>query len=413
MSTLEMRRQRAALVQQAREILDAAKAENRDLNSEEQAKYDRIMGDVDAAKARIDREERVSGLESELSQSRAPERTDVQSRINGRTRSEVLASDEYRDAFMASLRHGLGGSLKPEQAQLLHELRDVTPQTVGTDATGGYLVPTTLRNQIVDAMKAFGGPRLVANVITTDGGGDIRIPTNNDTANVGELVAENVAVATQHVEFGIVTLEAYKFSSKTILCPYELLQDNAVNLESWLSGVAGTRLGRITNTYYTTGTGTSQPQGVVAASALGVTAASASALTYGELVDLEHSLEPSYRKGATFMMNDSTVKALKKLTDGYGRPLWLPGLALREPDTILGYPFVVNQDMASIQASAKAILFGDFKNFIIRDVMAIQMFRIVDKYIETAQVGFLAYMRSDSKLVNAGTNPLVHLIMHA
>ena len=129
---------------------------------------------------------------------------------------------------------------------------------------------------------------------------------------------------------------------------------------------------------------------------------------YEDLVDLEHSVDPAYRAEAEFMFHDDTLKVLKKLKDADGRPLWLPGVAVREPDTILGYNYVINQDMPIMAANAKSILFGDFSKYMIRDVMDLMLLRLVERYADFAQVGFIAFSRHDGDLLDAGTNPIKH-----
>jgi HK97 family phage major capsid protein len=126
---------------------------------------------------------------------------------------------------------------------------------------------------------------------------------------------------------------------------------------------------------------------------------------YDDLVDLIHSVDPAYRANSSeFMLNDSSLKALRKLKDGQGNPIWQPGLVQGAPDKILGYDYIINQDIATMAASAKSMLFGDFSNFFIRDVMDLAIFRIGEKYIENGQVGFVAFSRHDSTL--ADTNAI-------
>ena len=151
-----------------------------------------------------------------------------------------------------------------------------------------------------------------------------------------------------------------------------------------MAGAIGTRIGRITNAHFTTGTGSGQPRGVVTDASSGVVAAAGNttAITYANLVALEHSLDPGYRRGAEFMFHDSTLKAIKQLLDTTGRPLWVPGVAVREPDTILGHRYVVNQDMAVMAANARSILFGDFSRFFVRDVQDVQIMRLTERYAD-------------------------------
>ena len=289
-------------------------------------------------------------------------------------------------------------------------------QGVATDAAGDYTVPTGFWNSLIESRLAWGGMRQARTfVFQTASGNDLPIPTVNDTGNVGAIIAENTEDAEQDVTFGQVTLNAYKYTSKFVKVSFELLQDSAFDIGAFLGRALGTRLGRIENTHFTTGTGTGQPNGVVTASSAGKTAASATAITYAEVIDLEHSVDPAYRLGGEFMFNDSTLAALKKLTVGSSdaRPLWAPGMAVGQPNTIDGVPYVINQDMASITNSAKVMLFGDFSQYYIRDVGSLRIKRLDERYAEFDQVAFVALMRVDADLIDAGTDPIKHYIMLA
>lgn len=398
MNTKELRRQRAALIEQARAILNSV-PEGQTMTGEQEAQFDRMMADADRLLKTIEAAEKVENLARDLEQP---------------VRGQVLEQDQkpeevalYRSAIIRWIRSG-SEALAAEERDVLSHYR---AQSAVTESAGGYTVAQDFYRRIVDAMKAFGGVEEAgAFVIETETGADMPIPTANDTANKGAILAENTASGAQDIAFGQVVLKAYKYTSKTVLVPFELLQDAAVDIESYIARKLGERIGRAINEHFTTGDNDSKPQGVVPFSALGKTGANGqtTSVTYDDLVDLEHALDPAYRRNARWMMHDQTLKAIKKLKDSEGRPLWLPGLAVREPDTILGYPFVVNQDMPQMAASAKSILFGDFSNYWIRRVMGIELFRITDKYIESGQVGFLAFARMDGRGVNAGRNPVVH-----
>ena len=282
--------------------------------------------------------------------------------------------------------------------------------SVGTPAQGGYTVPTEVATSVADALKAYGGMRQAAEVFRTATGSDINFPTSDGTSEVGELIGENTTANGADPSFGVVTLKTYKFSSKIVAIPFELLQDSQIDMESFIRDRLVTRLGRIQNTYFTTGTGTSQPLGVVTAATSGKvgTTGQTTTVTYDDLVDLVHSVDPAYRMSGkcAFMMNDSSLKVIRKLKDTAGRPIFLPGydgLAGSMPDTLLGYQININQDIAVMAANAKSILFGDFSSYKIRDVMDIQMFRFDDSaYIKLGQIGFLAWMRSGGSYVDVG-----------
>ena len=255
--------------------------------------------------------------------------------------------------------------------------------------------------------------REVATVQTTASGNDIPMPTENDTSNKGAILAENAQITEQDITFGSTTLNAYMYTSKLVRVSMQLMQDSAFDMNSFLGVKLGERIARIHNEHFTTGTGSSQPQGVATAAVTGVTAASATAITYAEIVDLEHSLDPAYRNNARFMMKDSTLQILKKLVDGDSRPLWTAGVASGEQDRLLGYPYVINQDMPAATTGLDSLLFGDFSKYMIRDVAGAGLMRLTERYADYLQVGFFAFMRSDGKLLDAGTNPIKTLQMAA
>jgi HK97 family phage major capsid protein len=281
-----------------------------------------------------------------------------------------------------------------------------------TAAAGGYTVPQGFINQLEASLLAFGGMREVATILRTAEGNDLPIPTVSDHSNVGAILAENTQVAEQDVTFGQITLKAYKYSSKLIRVSAELLQDSAIDLESFIGGALGERVARVLNSHFTIGTNSSQPQGIIASGA-GVTAASATAITYGELVDLQHSVDPAYRGNAKFMMHDSTFKAIRKLLDGQNRPIFQPDITAASPGTLLGSPIVINQDCATIAASAKAVFFGDFSKYLIRDVQDFTLLRLEERYADYHQVGFVGFSRHDGRILDAGTDPIKHLVMAA
>lgn len=175
------------------------------------------------------------------------------------------------------------------------------------------------------------------------------------------------------------------------------------------------RLGRITNTHFTTGNGTTQPNGIITAASTGVTAANSTSqvtsILYATVIDLIHSVDVAYRNpSCRFMMNDASVKVFRKILDGSNRPIFAPGYdntmgasALSFPDMICGYPVIVNNDVAVMAASAKSIAFGDFRYYYIRDAMEMQMFRFTDSaYAKLGQVGFLAWLRSGGNFIDVG-----------
>jgi HK97 family phage major capsid protein len=241
----------------------------------------------------------------------------------------------------------------------------------------------------------------------------MQFPTSDGTSEEGEIIAENGSATDQDVSFSVLSLPVHKFSSKVVAVPIELLQDSNVDIDAFVNGRLVTRLGRITNKKFTIGTGSGEPHGVQVAAPTGVTAINGSsqvtAVTYDSLVNLQHSVDPAYREtGRTrWMFNDSTLKAVRQIKDSSGRPIFVPGYEKTnpagEPDSLLGRPITINQSMPDMAASAKAILFGDFAAYYIRDVMAVQLFRFTDSaYTKKGQVGFLAWQRAGGNLIDVG-----------
>lgn len=280
-----------------------------------------------------------------------------------------------------------------------------------TAAAGGYTVPDEMMRALEEAQLAWGAMRSVATVITTPTGAALPIPTVDDTSQKGVILAENTGAAEQDVTFAQLVLDAYKYSSKMIQVSVELMQDSSVNLAAFLGNALGTRIGRITNDHFTTGTGSSQPNGVVtAAASASVTVASAGVIIFSEPLRLLHSVDPAYRAGASFMCHDSTLLKLRSMVDGQSRPVWEPSLQAGQPGSLYGYPVVVNQSMASYAATARVLIFGDLSKYIIRDVKQIEIMRLDERYAEAHQVAFLGFSRHDGDLLNAGTNPVKYMV---
>ena len=182
----------------------------------------------------------------------------------------------------------------------------------------------------------------------------------------------------------------------------ELLNDSVFDLESYIAREFARRIGTKEEEAFFTGDGTGKPLGILAASGgaeTGVTAASATAVTADELMDLFYSLKSPYRKNAVWILNDSTIKAIRKLKDNNGQYLWQPSLVAGTPDTILGRPVKTSAYMPAIAAGAKTIAFGDFSYYWIADRQGRSFKRLNELYAANGQVGFLGAQRVDGKMI--------------
>ncbi len=415
MNIKELREERAALAEKAGEILTKANEEKRDLTAEEQEEFDKIHKDIEARKVTIDNQERQEQLDQELAErqdSPLPGREDT-------SPSDEQRTEEDRELEKASFRNwavGGMGNLTAEQRDYMQNRQAELPRearalSAVTGAAGAFTVPEGFHQQIIEALKTFSGMRLARSfILNTESGNDLPVPTSDDTGNTGAIIAENTTVGEQDVAFGQLIFNAYMYTSKIVKVPLQLLQDSAFSMEQFLARKLGERIGRITNTHFTTGDGASKPNGVVTASTLGKTGASGQtdSIIYDDLVDLKHQVNRAYRGQAEWMMNDLTVAAITKLVDGQGKPLWAAGLKEGAPDTILNHPYITNDDMPIMAANAKSVLFGDFSNYWIRDVLGITLIRLGERYMDSLQVGFLAISRHDGNLVDAGQAPIKH-----
>ena len=382
---------------------------------EHQAQYDQAMaeiGDIDGQIKRHNDAMAAIGMNASTGQ------------VDEELRDRFTRTPGAHGAEAGALRAYLGGgiaALAPEQltAMRARQSGDIAnamrlPQaamSTSTPAEGGYTVATEYFRQLTEAMKLFGGIRSVATILPTGTGAQMNFPTADATSEEGEIVGQNTAVTLGETTFGNISLDVYKYSSKKIALPFELIQDSMFDIEGYIQALLATRIGRITGEHFTTGTGTGQPNGLITAATVGKTAATGGATTvsYDDLVDLEHSVDPVYRAGLRvgYMMHDSTVKALRKLKDTQGRPIFVPGYEQGNPggapDRLLGRPIYINQDVAAMAANAVSIAFGDFSKYLIREVMDLTLFRMADSgFLLSGQIGFVAFNRQGGNLIDVG-----------
>jgi HK97 family phage major capsid protein len=391
--------QRTKLANDMSEIVKIAEKEDRGFSGDEKTNWENLRSEIDATDERIrvlTEQERITA-ERHVAESAGTKRAE-----SGRP--------THREAFVGFVRsHPEHAPMSAEHRAALQEYR---AQATGTPTAGGYLVPQEWASSIEEAMKDYGGIRSAATVISTATGATLNMPTDDDTTNSGAILGENVEDGEQDVAVGEVELGAYKYTSRIVRVPIELLQDSAWDVEAWLQRKFGERLGRATSAHYATGTGTNQPRGLMVAAAAGPNAGAAAAISWADLIALKHSVDPAYRRGpkVAFGFNDSTLKAIKSLLDGNDRPIWQPGVSVGAPDTIDGDRYFVDQGIANIGTGARSVVYGDIGKYIIRDVMGISMARLVERYAEFHQVGFVAILRTDADLLDAGTGPVKALI---
>jgi len=383
---LELREKRAKAWDAAKAFLDSKRGADGLLSAEDVAVYEKMEADVVNLGKEIDRLERQQALDAELNKPVNTPITGKPGQPNPENKTG-RASDEYKRAFWNAMRSKTAGY------EVLNALQ------VGTDSEGGYLVPDEFERTLVEALQEENIFRTMAKIIQT-ASGDRKIPVvaSKGTAS---WVDEEGAIPESDDAFGQVSIGAYKLATM-IKVSEELLNDSVFNLESYIAREFARRIGAKEEESFFIGNGTGKPTGIFNATGgaeLGVTAASATAITVDEIMDLFYSLKSPYRKNAVFVMNDSTVKAIRKLKDGNGQYLWQPSISAGQPDTILNRPVKTSAYVPAIAAGAKTIAFGDFGYYWIADRQGRSFQRLNELYAATGQVGFKATQRVDGKLI--------------
>ena len=385
-TSIELRKQRTRVWEQAKAFLDSHRDEKGILSAEDTGTYERMEKEIVDLGKEIDRQERLSALERELN---APTTEPVTGKPDGAKTDMKTgrASDEYRKNFWNAMRS------KFPDAAVVNALQ------VGTDTEGGFLVPDEFEKTLIQALEEENIFRRIATVIHSNSG-DRKIPV---VASKGSAawVDEEGTYGESDDSFGQITLGAYKLGT-LIKVSEELLNDSAFDLESYISAEFGRRLGTKEEESFFTGDGSGKPTGILAATGgaeLGKTAASATAITADEVIDLYYSLRVPYRKKAVWLMNDTTVSALRKLKDNQGQYLWEPSLVSGTPNKILGCEVITSPFMPVIASGAKSIAFGDFSYFWIADRQGRTFKRLNELFSTTGQIGFLGNQRVDGKLI--------------
>lgn len=413
-SVNSLREQRSAAAKDVRNLLDNHPGKN--WTPVQQKAYDEHVQSIELLDGEIVRMQKAADLEAETAVDTA-----VSDILKAARKHDPHTPRGIYDTF---LRGGIQ-ALSSEQQTIIRNTMSTT-----TGSQGGFTVPSLIASELYDAMKAYSAMYATSEVINTADGKPLSYPTSDGTAEVGEWIAQNTTATASDPSFGTASLNVFKASSKIVAVPFELMQDSTLDMEAFVRTRLGQRIGRLANTGFTIGTGTTQPDGIVPKASSGKVGTTGQTLTiiYDDLVDLVHSVDPAYRTtGCSFMTNDSLLKVIRKLKDTAGRPIWTPsydggiqvgvnnkvgtnsggdgGYSSQNTATVfdylLGYPVWVNNDLAVPAANAKSMIFGNLSYYKIRNAMDVQMFRFTDSvYTTLGQVGFLAWCRIGGNLMD-------------
>lgn len=383
---LELREKRAKAWETAKAFLDSKRGNDGLLSAEDTTAYEKMEADVVALGKEIDRLERQAAIDLELSK---PLTSPIAGKpgTQGPDEKTGRASDDYKKAFWNAMRS------KAPRYEVLNALQ------VGTDSEGGYLVPDEFERTLVQSLEEENIFRSLAKIIQTSSG-DRKIPVVTSKGTAAWLDEEEAYTESDDA-FGQTSIGAFKLGT-LIKVSEELLNDSVFNLESYIATEFARRIGAKEEEAFFTGDADGKPTGIFAAAGgaqVGVTAAGTASVKVDEVIDLFYSLKSPYRKKAVFVMNDSTVKAIRKLKDGQGQYLWQPSLTAGEPDAILNRPVHTSSYVPAIGAAAKTIAFGDFGYYWVADRQGRSFKRLNELFAATGQVGFMATQRVDGKLI--------------
>ena len=385
---LELREKRAKAWEATKAFLDTKRGSDGLVSPEDTATYEKMEADVVALGKEIDRLEKQETLDRELSKPLNAPLTGKPS-AQGMETKIGRAADEYKSAFWNAMRS------KNPRHEVLNAL------SVGTDSEGGFLVPDEFERTLILALEEENIFRKLAKIIKTSSG-DRKIPVVA-TKGTAAWLDEGADFDESDSVFGQISIGAHKLGTM-IKVSDELLNDNVFDLESYISTEFARRIGDKEEEAFLIGDSEGKPTGIFAATGgaqIGVTAGVVNGVTADEIIDLVYSLKAPYRKNAVFLMNDLTVKAIRKLKDGQGQYLWQPSMTATTPDTLLNRPVYTSSHAPNLEAAAKTIAFGDFGYYWIADRQGRSFKRLNELYATTGHVGFLASQRVDGKIGRA------------
>lgn len=438
--------ERATLVKQSRDLNDKVSKEGRDFTAEEQGQWDKQNADIDSLTKRIDRTKQLAQWEGEKSdeqderdKNQKPGREDQRGNPNPGDEREELREEDQNMALRAFCRANTGREVPQTERDACQRLKfnpfvnemsfrvgnkarrfrgnALVPEqrneqralSVHTGTAAAFAIKSSFVASFEAALAQFGGIRNVATIWRTSTGEETTWPTVNDTGNKGRRLGENKQVGEVKPGMATVTFRAYDYTSDAVLLPYAMIEDAAFDLQGYLGAALAERIARALAEDCTIALGNAAPTGITIGASEGKVAASQTAITFDEVLDLIHSVDPAYRMGAGFMFNDPVLLLLKKLKDGQNNYLWQPSAQEGQPDRLHGYPYQIAMEMPSPAATARTMLFGLLSKYWIRDVNSVRVLVLKERYADFNQIGVVAFSRHDGNLMDAGTKPVKYL----
>ena len=433
-SAKELREERMNLENKIRAMIDKADSENRDFNAEENAQYKSMCDESQSLLARAERLERSN---ANLQNMGEPNNNLLQGSTGG---GGIGGGDKLskEKAFELALQGWFNG----QQGGAFTEEHVAAAQSVGINIYGselriplmntkeirafqarygissgsgaGTTIPESFVQNLELALLDYSPIQREAELLRTATGQPQVWPTANDTGNMGSQIGEAQTVSEVNPNFGGQVWYAFKITSGEILIPEELSEDNMVDLDSVTPNMLGERIGRFINLRSTVGTGAGTLTGIVPGATLGATAVAVNAITLDEVLDLKWSVTDPYRSNGKFMAHDNVFLKMRKLKNTAGDYLWQPSPQAGMPDRFDNSPVVPNNDMTgTLAASNEVMIFGDLKKYKMRQVNDVRIYKLMERHREKDCVAYVAFIRVDGKILDAGTHPIKKLVMAA
>jgi len=385
---MELYNKRNTLVASTRAFLDAKHAVSDVLSAEDEAAYNKMEADIQALTKEIERESKLVSIENSLTQPTSAPITGnpaapVGEMKTGMGQSQPRSTDEYKQAMLNALRSNF------------RQVNDVLQ--VGIDESGGYLVPEEYDRRLIDGLTEENVMRKLGTTIRTSGEHKINLAGAKPAA---AWIEEGSALTFGDAKFSQIVLDAYKLHV-AVKVTEELLYDNAFNLENYILTQFAKALGNAEEDAFLNGDGSHKPLGLLATTGggqVGVTTAGAN-LSSDEILNLVYALKRPYRKNASFLTNDQTLSAVRKLKDANGAYLWQPSYQAGEPDKLLGYPINTSAYMPLPAAGKSVLVFGDYSYYNIGDRGTRSFAELKELFAGNGMVAFLAKERVDGKLL--------------
>ena len=384
MTIQELRKKRAKAWDTARDFLDNKRNASGVLSEEDSKTYDALEAEVVNLGKEIKRLERQEQIDAEMRKPTSQPILGTPATPDNQTKTGT-ASAEYTAAFWNNIRNR-------NWIDVRNDLQ------VGTDTEGGFLVPDEFEKKLISALEEENVFRPLATKIQTSSG-DRKIPVITQKGEA-TWMEEEEAYTLSDDAFGQIALSAYKVGT-AIKISEELLNDSVFDLPSYIAKEFARRIGTKEEEAFLIGDGKGKPTGIFAATGgaeNGATTTGA-AITFDDVIELFYSIKSPYRKKAVWVLNEQTVKALRKIKDNTGNFIWQPSVSAGLPDTILNRPYVTSVYAPTIAAGAKAIAFGDYSYYWVADRQGRSLKRLNELFAMNGQVGVLASQRVDGKLI--------------